>query len=106
MQTNQSEQENSQNFTGIGANMKYPLVDFTPIEDTVFSIVNDPNHGYFLAIGQNRISEYYKTHEEAMYVLEHPTEKWNVIMKMIIIVHEAAERTAEEERKTAMENFR
>lgn len=67
------------------------------IEDTVFSIANSPEEGWFLAIGANRITDPVPTREECISVLEHPKEKWNIIMKMIIIVCEASLKVEREE---------
>lgn len=67
------------------------------IEDTVFSIVNDPDNGWFLAIGHNRITEPVPTQKECLELLD--KDKWNIIMKMIIIVTEATLKVDAEERR-------
>lgn len=65
------------------------------IEDTIFSIVNSPEHGWFLSIGQQRITEPTKTRDETLKQLgDIPPETWNIIMKMIIIVVDAANAEA------------
>lgn len=113
MQTKQSEQENSQNSTETGNKGNSPLNKETMvpignierIEDTVFSICNDPNHGWFLAIGANRITEPVETREECISKLE-TKEKWDIIMKMIILVTEAThEVDLDNLRKEAVDKY-
>lgn len=56
------------------------------IEDTAFTIAQDLELGWFLAMGHNRITKHMPTREEAIELLE--KDKWNIIMIMIIIVVE------------------
>lgn len=60
--------------------------DIEKIEDTIFSIANSPEHGWFLAIGHKRITNCYPTRKQAIDQLEE--DKWNIIMKMIVIITE------------------
>lgn len=70
------------------------------IEDTVFSIANSPEQGWFLAIGKEIITKPMPTRKECLDQLE--KDKWNIIFKMIILVTEKALEVNldERERKT------
>ncbi len=94
MQTKQSEQENLQNSTETNSKQS---CNFDQIENTIFTIVNDPEKGYFLAIGANRITEYFKTSTKAINQLNE--DMWNIIMKMVIIVTETAYKVDQDEKQ-------
>lgn len=93
MQTNTKQEGSSStlNYTGAdnrqNSNSKIDIGNIEKIEDTVFSIVNGPE-GWFLSIGKSRVTECYKTRDEAIDRLE--VDKWNILMKMIIIVVDVA----------------
>lgn len=66
-------------------------VDMEKIEDTIFSIANNPQYGWFLLIGPNRVTDIYKTREEALKVIDViPPATWDIIFKMVCIASEAA----------------
>lgn len=79
----------SQNSTETKTNLnssdiKINRTDIHQIDNTIFNIVNDPEKGWFLTIGHNIITEPQYSREEALKLLS--TDKWNIIMKMIILV--------------------
>lgn len=59
-----------------------------PIPNTPFRIVHQPEHGWFISFGRNRITEqFYKTREEAeQLVKEHD---WNLMGVMMAAIAEA-----------------
>lgn len=87
--TKTGESSKSQNYTETNNNSAYGDIkidksNIEKIEGTLFSIANDPETGWFLSIGKYIITEPFPTKEEAISQLE--LDKWNIIMKMIILV--------------------
>lgn len=60
------------------------LAEYEAIENTPFTAVRIDNKGWFLALGNNRLTEPMETKEE---VKEHlKRELWNVLLATILII--------------------
>lgn len=85
-----SESSKSQNYTetnnSLNLDSKIYADNIKQIEGTIFNIANNPEKGWFLTIGHHIITECYPTQKEAIDQLE--LDKWNILMKMIILVVE------------------
>lgn len=78
MQTYAEENQNKQNSS--------KLIHREPITNTPFWIIGNEQTGYFITIKDFRITEIYKTIQEAKECLV--KEQWNIITRLIPIVYE------------------
>lgn len=60
---------------------------YEPIENTPFFMVGSEKKGYFIALGNHRMTEPKPTKEEAREELE--IKKWNIIANLFIVMDEA-----------------
>lgn len=101
--TKQQGSSTSQNSTETTSNYSLPSQgtekfdrgNIEKIEDTVFGIANNEK-GWFLVMGNNIITTPKDTRKECLQQLE--DDKWNIIMKMIILVVDKTIEVAMEER--------
>lgn len=70
--------ENDQN----NENSSDQLVEKIKIEKTPFHVVGNKDHGYFIAIGRNRVSEKRPTPEEAEELLV--TDFWEILANLVV----------------------
>lgn len=68
---------------------KQIIVEKENIKDTPFWLLKI-EQGWFLAMGDNRLSEIYKTKKEALNHLE--KNHWNIIMQLILIVEKTLKK--------------
>lgn len=87
----------SQNYTetnnSLNSDSKIKVGDIERLEGTIFNVANNPESGWFLAIGKSIITEPFPTREQAIEQLE--IDYWNIIMKMIILVVDKTLETRE-----------
>lgn len=62
------------------------LITHEPIEGTPFAITGASDKGYFLRLGDYRLTQDYKTTEEVRKILH--TEMWDILIKVIAIILE------------------
>lgn len=72
------------------------------IEGTPFNIVETGANGWFITIGNERITEPTETKAEALEKLE--TEKWNIIVRMMGSMWGAWQTVINEEKKKEVKN--
>lgn len=95
MQTNTKQEDlsNGQNFTETKDNLNSFKGAAEKIEDSIFGVVNIPQSGWAVTIGNNLITAPRPTREEALASIEELSkETWNIIFKMVCIVTEHANR--------------
>lgn len=60
------------------------LVEQEPIENTPFKVVGNENYGYFVALGNKRLTEPQPTKDEAIAHLTDHKKWWQIILNLII----------------------
>lgn len=85
-------------------NSSKPLIERIPIDNTPFTLIGDQEKGYFIAMGNYKITDQIlKNEEEANLMLK--DKIYEIILNMIVIVDEKIEQMKKEESdKTYLEH--
>lgn len=67
-----------------------PLITHDAIKNTPFIITGNEERGYFLRLGDYRLTEYMQTKEDAAQALQ--KQQWDLILRCISIVTELHEK--------------
>lgn len=86
METRQSDTSNTNGTINETTKHNYPLITHEQIPGTPFTITGNQDKGYFLRLGDYRITEAYQTKQDAADQLT--IEQWNIIVKVLSIVME------------------
>lgn len=95
MQTTSKHEEllNIQNSTDTDNKQSSHLMINDPIENTPFRLVGHTEKGWFIAMGNTRLTEFHFTKEEALEYLHDRHKVWDLMLTMMITVADAAIKT-------------
>lgn len=85
MYNEQPEPEQSNTNAENQSSTNYSLIDYHDVPNTPFIIIQTTD-GYFISIGKNRLSEVFKTKDEALNLIEN--KEWELLTSfMLFLVH-------------------